>query len=280
MSLLQKYRYGKAKRALNKRWKDGSVKALTHVAVPLTRLIPIKNIDVKGNHARDAASTVTFGKVGADDLTDATKYQFTIKPHGDLLLGDGNGKREGEQVTAKTLYLKMTIRAASIYWQTNRPDIGRLLVYIDTQANKSDWSTTSLFGNDGMFPEDSGVNNSIQELQNIDTRKRWIILHDQIIRENDSIAHAMQGGLVTDNDKETKVLALIDLKIPINKKIIYDNDDGAGAGGGDYDLVNKNAIYVTYIYKHDYAEYYNDPNLWKYRLRKIDYHTRLTYVDN
>jgi len=279
MSLLQKYRYSKQKRALNKRWKDGSVKALTHVAVPLTRLIPIKNIDTSGNYDRAETDNNIYGSVGIDDEDDETILQYTLKPHGNLTKGDGNGTREGDQVTAKTLYLRMTIRQHANAYTTNRPDLGRLLVYVDTQSNKSDWSTTSLFGTDGMFAANPTDNQkSISLFHQIDTRKRWIILHDQIIRENDAFLCQLQDVAATSSNDEMKVLAIVDLKIPINKKIFYD-DTPAGTGSGVYSYVNKNAIYVTYLYMHDFFLVAGEPDR-EFRLRKIDFNTRLTYVDN
>jgi len=125
-------------RSGNKRYKDASVHALPKTMVYSRK--PIKNID----HEVDFHRTITNGptQVGGY-IKDGSTSQYYAKPCYGLSVGSGNGTRDNNEVLMRKLYFDVKVYETRVHdespTQVFTPyGVGRLLIYLDHQANDAD----------------------------------------------------------------------------------------------------------------------------------------------
>lgn len=243
----------------NKRSFDGSVSGLPR-QLSLTRK-PIKNkdhIEEWGRQAVGSAASVT--NVYQDDaIAGLANCQWVFKPAFGITRGSSNGQRNGNQITVKNLTVDVNIHhSTSMATYTGRTPT-RIMVFMDTQNNKSDLGLTNLYDDNALLVGSAALAPTFA-LRLKDTRKRWIVFYDKLFEEK---------NLEPMSTATAKCLLHKRFTIPINKNIYFDEDVDAGR----YADILKNALYVYVITPKDSLLAAGTTQ------RNVTIQTRLTYTD-
>lgn len=247
---------------LNKRDYDGSVKSL-----PKTKLVvqrrPIKNKDLEEIvYAYTNPTVSTPGGVRHESYCSA----WSFKPAHGIEKGSNNGQRLGNQIKMLKLHVDLHVKfegdnASNV--GAGR-QIGRILCLLDTQSNCVDYpyTTITLWDAQGLL-QDTGAGRWPESLRAMDTRKRFIVLKDQIVKEEDWPIQKTNSDFARDRTVLHKRFS-----IPLGYKVYYEEDDTTTSG--EYQSIPKNALYLYYLSPQDDADVH---------IRVVKWLTRLQYQD-